>query len=60
MVAKHPSYSDQTSDFVQTKAHISMSLPKRMVWHEKSKHETILKTGPNSAQSPYFKDVFDM
>ena len=53
MVAKKPSYRDQTSDFVQTKAHILMSLPIRMVWHEKSKHETNLKTGPHSARSPY-------
>ena len=40
---KTPSYRDQTSDFVQTKAQTSIPMPIRMVWHEKSKHKTLLK-----------------
>ena len=40
---KTPSYRDQTSDFVQTKAQTSIPMPITMVWHEKSKHKTLLK-----------------
>ena len=40
---KTPSYRNQTSDFVQTKAQTSIPMPITMVWHEKSKHKTLLK-----------------